>query len=84
MSKTKGLVIAVLGAAISGLGVYTRLRQAGIGAVLIDKSPGLGGRMAMRRVRHSLFDHGEQFFTARTAQFSALVEDLEANGLCAS
>jgi len=83
MSKTKDVVIAVLGAGISGLRVYTRLRQAGIGAVLIDKSRGLGGRMATRRVGRFQFDHGAQFFTARTATFSALVEDLEANGLCA-
>ena len=37
---------------------------------LIEKSRGFGGRMATRRREGFEFDHGAQFFTARSTEFT--------------
>ncbi len=67
--------ILILGAGISGLTAARELQNGGHQVVLVDKGRGLGGRMATRRFEGGTFDHGAQFFTARDAEFRALVED---------
>lgn len=47
---------------------------------LLDKSVGPGGRMATRRIGAASFDHGAQFFTVRSDEFRALVEQWTATG----
>ena len=83
MSIKNKIDAAVIGAGISGLWACNKLRRAGLKVALIDKSRGLGGRMATRRAGALQFDHGVQFFTARTDAFSALVDSLMAQGLSA-
>ena len=63
--------VAVIGAGIAGLAAARRLHAAGIHVVLFEKSRGVGGRMATRRIDAMAFDHGAQFFTARGEIFSA-------------
>ena len=63
--------IAVIGAGIAGLAAARRLHDAGMQVVLFEKSRGVGGRMATRRIDAMAFDHGAQFFTARGEDFSA-------------
>src|SRR3546814_18450016 len=41
--------VAIIGAGISGLACARRLRDAGLGATLFDKSRGLSGRLPPRR-----------------------------------
>lgn len=65
--------ILIIGAGISGLLAGKVLSQAGIDVQILEKSRGVGGRMATRRFRNGVFDHGAQFFTARDKEFQKWV-----------
>lgn len=73
--------VAVVGAGIAGLLAARRLVDAGRSVVLLEKSRGVGGRMATRRSGNLTFDHGAQYFTARDANFERLVDGWERAGL---
>lgn len=60
----------VIGAGWSGLKAATELRDAGREVVVLEKSRGPGGRSATRRIDGTRFDHGAQYFTARSAAFA--------------
>jgi len=83
MDSNQKIDVAVIGAGIAGLWACKKLRRAGFGVALIDKSRGLGGRMATRRAGKLQFDHGAQFFTASKPAFLGLVSELVTNDLCA-
>lgn len=70
----------IVGAGISGLLAARKLEDAGWTVTLFDKSRGVGGRMATRRVESGTFDHGTQFFTARSEEFQKLVEGWTESG----
>ncbi len=71
-----------MGAGISGLVAAREMRKAGVDVLVVDKSRGVGGRMANRRVGEAAFDTGAQFVTARDPWFIGLVTELEgANAL---
>lgn len=74
--------VAVIGAGLAGL-----VAAAGLSAdhdvVVLEKSRGYGGRLATRSAGARQFDHGAQFFTARTTAFKAFVEQLRATGVVA-
>lgn len=76
----------VVGAGLSGLVAANSLLSARNGSTgdwtvtLLDKSVGPGGRMATRRIGEASFDHGAQFFTVRSDEFSELVERWTASG----
>jgi renalase len=58
----------VVGAGISGLTLARRLKEQDRIFKIIEKSRGVGGRMATRRDGLAAFDHGAQFYkTGRTA-----------------
>jgi renalase len=78
-----GLPIAIVGAGLAGLSAARHLKYLGHTPVVFEKSRGLGGRMATRRVDHLQFDHGAQYFTARDAEFKALVSEWLAAGTVA-
>ena len=73
--------IAVVGAGLAGLAASGALRDAGHRVVVLDKGRSPGGRMATRRVGEATFDHGAQFFTARSPEMVACVERWLAVGL---
>jgi predicted NAD/FAD-dependent oxidoreductase len=50
--------VVVIGAGLSGLTAAQQLHQAGFRVVVVDKSRGLGGRLATRRIRATAIDHG--------------------------
>ena len=50
--------VAVIGAGIAGLTVAQQLHQAGYKVVVVDKSRGVGGRVATRRLHGTCADHG--------------------------
>lgn len=90
--QTPSLHIAVVGAGIAGAACAASLQQAGQQVRLFDKSQGVGGRMATRRVPwtaadgsvHTLtFDHGAQTIAARGPRFRAMLARAEAAGLAA-
>ena len=79
-----GLVtrIAVIGAGLSGLvcahvlGDVAKVR-------LFEKSRGCGGRMSTRRHEAFQFDHGAQFFTAKSKSFESFLQPYIAAGVVA-
>ncbi len=51
----------IVGAGISGLGLACRLREKNKNFLILEKSAGVGGRLATRRDQDCTFDHGAQF-----------------------
>ncbi len=74
--------VAVIGAGLSGL-VAARKLQEFSDVTVFEKSRGFGGRMATRYGGDFEFDHGAQFFTARSTEFQEFLEPLIANGTVA-
>ena len=63
----------VVGAGIAGLVAAARLAGHGRRVLVLDKSRGVGGRMATRRLGGAVCDHGAQFVTQRTPGFHAVL-----------
>ena len=76
--------IAIIGAGMAGLAAAQRLSDAGHQVTIFDKGRGPGGRMSTRRadtpIGECRWDHGAQYFTARTPEFRSVVEDLQKDG----
>lgn len=70
----------VIGAGIAGLSAARELAAAGCRTVILEKSRGVGGRMATRRVGAAVCDHGAQFFTVRTRAFGSTVTEASSAG----
>lgn len=66
--------IVVVGAGFSGLTAARRIVDAGHEVVVLDKGRSSGGRCATRRIGAAVVDHGAQFFTARSDEFTAQVQ----------
>lgn len=64
----------VVGAGLSGLVAARELQNAGYRVSLVDKGRSPGGRLATRRIRAGLADHGAQFFTVRDPRFQEQVD----------
>lgn len=74
--------IAIIGAGLAGLSAAKELES--IAEITIfDKSRGVGGRLATRYADPYKFDHGAQYFTAKTEAFKAFIKPLEEKGLIA-
>jgi hypothetical protein len=72
--------IAIVGAGMAGVtvaGVLAPRAQ----ITVFEKSRGAGGRMTTRRAGPWQFDHGTQFFTARTSGFRSFLEPHIASGV---
>ena len=74
--------IAIIGAGISGLVTANALKDEH-SVVVFDKSRGPGGRMATRYTDRFEFDHGAQFFTARSDAFKAVCRQWLDDGVIA-
>ena len=75
--------VAVIGAGFSGLVAARELRECSE-VTIFEKSRGYGGRMATRYGNGFEFDHGAQYFTARSAEFKRFLEPLIAHGAVAN
>jgi hypothetical protein len=73
----------IIGAGMAGISCAIALQKAGRDVVVFDKARGVGGRMATRRGDGVAFDHGAQYFTARSAAFRAAVAGWEVDGVVA-
>lgn len=72
--------IAIIGAGISGLTTANLLKQ-DAEITIFEKSNGVGGRMSTRRAESYFFDHGAQYFTARTKQFQNFIQPMHDQGI---
>jgi predicted NAD/FAD-dependent oxidoreductase len=68
----------VIGAGMCGLTVAAGLAQSGRPVTVLDKSRGLGGRLATRRAGAWRFDHGAQYIRPKMADFAAFLDRLGA------
>ncbi len=64
----------IVGAGLSGLMAAHRLSAVGRRVLVVDKGRSVGGRLATRRLGGGILDHGAQFFTTRSAEFTAAVD----------
>jgi renalase len=74
--------VIIIGAGISGLLCASLLKQQGFTVAVLEKSRGLGGRMATRRFAGGRADHGVQFFTVRDWRFQSFVDEWIELGIC--
>jgi len=81
-AKSERCDALVIGAGIAGLTAARELRAAGKSVLVLEKSRGFGGRAATRRWDGMPVDHGAQFFTARSPEFCAQVDDWLQRGVC--
>lgn len=65
--------VGVVGAGLSGLAAARSLVAAGHQVVVLEKSPGFGGRLATRRVNGFTFDTGATNLTPRSSRLADLM-----------
>ena len=76
MKKTKRQTVAIIGAGVAGIFCANLLKNSGFDPIIIEKSKSLGGRLATRKTDcGASFDHGVQFFTARSKNFKLQLEN---------
>jgi len=75
--------VAIIGAGMAGLACASRLARAGLAPIIFDKSRGIGGRMATKRIEQMRFDHGAQYITAHNDRFAEVLGDLQTRGAAA-
>lgn len=79
--------IGIVGAGIAGLACAEELTRLGHQVQLFDKGRGPGGRMSTRCIPtlagEAYFDHGAQYFTARSDSFRRKVADWISEGAAA-
>lgn len=73
--------IAVVGAGIAGLLCARTLADHGLSVTLFDKGRGPGGRTSTRMTGGDQFDHGAQFFTARSPLLRRLADSWLHDGI---
>jgi renalase len=73
--------VAVVGAGLAGLMAARTLAAADHEVVVFDKGRSPGGRLATRRIEGAHIDHGAQFFTVRSDEFAALMQQWQVAGV---
>lgn len=75
--------VAIVGAGLAGLACARVLFGAQYPVTVLEKSRGLGGRIATRRVGRLAFDHGAQYLVARAPAFRDYMELARSTGYAA-
>ena len=73
--------VAIVGAGMAGLVCGRSLQAAGYTVGLLEKSRGLGGRMATRRLHDTRVDHGARHLAFEHDQLSDLIQTMQAQKL---
>lgn len=68
--------VVVIGAGISGLTCAQQLHASGYKVVVIEKSRGVGGRVATRRLHETFADHGACYLSPQEEELQKLVKIL--------
>ena len=79
--------LVIIGAGLSGLSAARHLVANGLNVLVLEKSRGVSGRSATRRVdlpdgNYLGIDHGAQFFTARDPLFRNQLNEWLLQGIC--
>ncbi|MGD1705068.1 NAD(P)/FAD-dependent oxidoreductase [Dapis sp. BLCC M229] len=77
MNNSQKFDIAVIGAGIAGLVCAQEVQKAGYSVVVLEKSRGVGGRMATRRVSGSRADHGVRYLEPTGKFLQQLINNLK-------
>ena len=85
-TNTKLPSCLIIGGGISGLIKATKLKRNNVEVTVLDKGRGIGGRLATRRIKHSvdiegIFDYGAQHFTVSNSKFQAWVDEWIEQGI---
>lgn len=76
--------VDIIGAGVAGITAALHLRDAGVPCRILEKSRGVGGRLSTRQTRDGVaFDHGAQYFTARSDAFRDALDAPPWNGAIA-
>ncbi|UBF26754.1 FAD-dependent oxidoreductase [Kovacikia minuta CCNUW1] len=73
--------IAVIGAGMAGLTCARQLQETGYRVIVLEKSRGIGGRMATRRLQGTFADHGACYLTPKGDRFRNLIHQLIQAGV---
>lgn len=73
--------VVVVGAGMAGLVCARRLQRAGHSVSLVEKSRGVGGRMATRRIDGTPLDHGARYITPQGETLRFLTEQWLQRGI---
>lgn len=76
----KNKQVIIIGSGLAAWSAHAGLEAKGIKTMVLEKSRGVGGRMATRRIGEGRADHGAQFMTARSTQMKQLIQEWEKNG----
>ncbi len=76
--------IAIIGAGLAGLTCAQQLHQAGYRVVVLEKSRGVGGRLATRRLHDTVADHGVRYLEPQGTVLQQLIERLVQCGILQS
>ena len=74
--------IAIIGAGISGLTLAQNLKEHA-DVVVFEKARNVGGRISTRYADPFYFDHGAQYFTARSREFQKFLQPFTDAGIIA-
>jgi predicted NAD/FAD-dependent oxidoreductase len=75
--------VAIIGAGIAGLTAARELIKRGVKVKVFEKSRGVGGRLANKRLDWGNVDIGAQYFTARDERFQKQVAQWQKQGIAA-
>lgn len=70
----------ILGAGMSGLSAARELHALGEPCIILEKSRGVGGRMATRRFAEGVHDTGAQYVSVRSPEFQLVMDEALAEG----
>ena len=68
--------IAIIGAGITGITCALELKKLGKKVIILEKSRGVGGRLATRRLYKTYADHGTCYLSAKNPQFQQFIDRL--------